>query len=78
MDEYLQSAKAYAQAEPLIAGGVALVLLYLLLRQTKLLLFLVLLAALVGGALWFVLDLAGKGGATKSRMVNQPGVQDVK
>lgn len=78
MNEYLDAAAAYGQANPLIAGAIGLALLYLLIRKTKTLLFLLLLAVIVGGVLTFIMDLAGKGGVSKTRMIEQTGSQDVK
>jgi ABC-type branched-subunit amino acid transport system permease subunit len=78
MDEYVDGATAYLQANPLVAGAIGLVVLYLLFRQTKLLLFLLVTAGILGVVFWLITDLAGKGGTTKSRMINQTGVQDTK
>lgn len=78
MNEYLDGAIAYLQANPLIAGAIGLVLLYLLLRKAKLLLFLLLLAAVLGGVLYLIADVAGLGGAAKRRMIDQTATQDVK
>ena len=78
MDAYLNGAVTYLQANPLIAGAIGLVLLFLVIRKTKTFLFLLLLAAIVGGVLYFIMDMAGKGGASKTRMIEQTGSQDVK
>lgn len=78
MDGYLDAAATYLQANPLVGGAIGLVLLFLLIRKTKTFLFLLLLAAIVGGVLLLILDLAGKGGASKTRMINQTGSQDVR
>lgn len=76
MDEYLNGALAYLQANPLVAGAIGLALLYLLVRETKLLLYLLLLAAAVGASFFLIESLAGRGGASKSRMINQTGTKD--
>jgi hypothetical protein len=78
MDEYLNSAVVYLQTNPLVAGAIGLVLLYLLFRETKLLLYLLLLAAALGVSFFLIETLASRGGASKSRMINQTGTQDVK
>lgn len=78
MDELLQSGIAYLQANPLSAGVVGLALLYLLARKTKLLLFLLLLAMVLGVVFYLIGDLAGKGGVSKTKMIEQTGTQDVK
>ena len=78
MDEYLDSVVSNLQANPLIAGAIGLVLIFLLIRKTRLFLFLLLLAAIVGGVLFFIMDMAGKGGTAKTRLINQTGSQDVR
>jgi len=78
MDELLQSALAYLQANPPVAGACALVLLYLLIRKTKVLLYLLLLAAILGAVFYLIGDLAGKGRASKTKMIDQTVGQDVK
>ncbi|HEY5999814.1 MAG TPA: hypothetical protein VI078_11030 [bacterium] len=78
MEAYVNDAMTYLRANPLIAGALGLVLLYLLIRQTKMLLFLVFLAVVAGGVLMFIADIAGKGGTVKTQMINQTGSQDVK
>ncbi|MHB8895069.1 MAG: hypothetical protein ACYC99_07835 [Candidatus Geothermincolia bacterium] len=78
MDELQQSAIAYLQANPLIAGAVGVVLLYLLVRKTKLFLFLILLGAILGAVFYLIGDLAGKGRASKTKMIYQTETQDVK
>jgi putative effector of murein hydrolase LrgA (UPF0299 family) len=78
MDEYLQSAVAYAQANPVPAGLIGLVLLYLLLRQTKTLLYLITLAAVLGAVFYLIADLGGKGRISKSRLVDSTLKQDVR
>ena len=69
---------AYLQANPLIAGALGLVLLYLLFRKTRLLLFLLLLLAVVAGVLYLIADVSGVGGAAKRRMIDQSATQEVK
>lgn len=78
MEEYLKSLLDYLQANPLVAGAVGLVLLYLLIRKTKMLLFLLVLGAIIWAVFYLIGDLAGKGGASKVKMINQTGSQDVK
>lgn len=78
MAEYLHGVIAYLQANPLIAGAIGLVLLYLLLRKTKLFLFLLLLAGVLGAVLYLIADIAGTGGAAKRKMIDQTTTQDVK
>ena len=78
MDELLQSGIAYLQANPLFAGVVGVALLYLLVRKTKLLLFLIFLAAVMWVVFYLIGDLAGKGGVSKTKMIDQTGSQDVK
>jgi hypothetical protein len=78
MGEYVESAIAYLQANPLIAAAVGLVLLYLLVRKTKVFLFLLLLAAVLGGVLYLIADVAGTGGAAKRKLIDQTATQDAK
>lgn len=78
MDELLQSAIAYLRANPPIAGAVGLGLFYLLVRKTKLLLFLIFLGAILGAVFYLIGDLAGKGRVSKTKMIYQTEAQDVK
>jgi len=78
MDEYLDSAIAFVRASPLAAGAIGLVLLYLLVRKTKLLLFLLLLAAVLGGVFFVIGEMSGKGTAQKREMIHRTDLKDVK
>ena len=78
MNEYWDSAIAYLQAEPLVTGAIGLVLLYLLVRKTKLLLFLFVLAMVLGVVFYLIADIAGTGGTVKRKMIDQTATQDLK
>lgn len=78
MNEYLDAAIAYLESNPPVAAVIGLVLLYLLIRKTKLLLYLLLLAGVLGVVFFLIGDLAGSGSASKKKLMNQTGTQDVK
>jgi uncharacterized membrane protein HdeD (DUF308 family) len=78
MEQYLNDLATYAQANPAIAGAVGLVLLYLLIRKTKLLLYFIVLAAVLGGVFYVIGEMSTKGGATKQKTVERIDKQDVK
>lgn len=77
MEELLRTGTAFLRTNPVVAGALGLVLLYLLIRKTKLLLYLLLLAAVLGAVFSLIGDLAGKGSASKTRMINQTGTRGV-
>lgn len=78
MEEYLASAIAYLQANRPVAGALGLLLLYLLVRKTKLFIFLLLLATLCVMAFTLIFYLADKGSASKRMMIDQTGSQDIR
>jgi len=78
VEGHLESIIAYFRAEPLVAAAAGLVLIFLLLRQTKTLVYLIILGVVVAGASYLILELSGMGGQSKVRMINQTGTQDVK
>jgi hypothetical protein len=78
MDAYVDAALAYLQATPVAAAAIGLVLLYLLIRKTKVFLFLLVLAVVLGTVLFMIAEIAGTGGAAKREMINQSATQDVK
>jgi len=77
MEEYLVSVIAYLQTNRMVAGAIGLLLLYLLVRKTKLFLFMLLLSLVCGIAFMLIFNLADKGSASKRKMINQTGRQNI-
>ena len=59
MSAYVDGAIAYLRANPVVAGGIGVVLLYLLIRKTKLFLFLLVLALVLGTVLFMIAGITG-------------------
>lgn len=78
MNDYLDGAMAYLQANPVVAGVVGLALLYLLIKKTKLLLFLLVLAMVLGVVFSVIGQLAGTGSASKKKIIDQTTTLDTK
>ncbi len=70
----IDSVIGFAKDNPIIAGAVGLLLLFLLIRKSKLFLFVICLALILAAALYFITDIASVGKAEKGKMI-QRGVQ---
>jgi len=65
---------AFSKDNPIIAGAVGLLLLFLLIRKSKLFLLIICLALVLAAALYLITDIASVGKAGKGKII-QKGVQ---
>ena len=80
LSEIANNALSFFGDNPIIAVAVGLVLLFLLIRKTKLFLVLFCLALLLAAALYFIMDVASIGKSEKGKIIQkgiQPGISGV-
>ena len=71
LSEITDAVTAYCRDNPIIAVAVGLLLLFLLIRKTKLFFFLLFLGLILAAALYFIMGIAETGKATKGKMIEK-------
>lgn len=75
---FIDSAIAFSRDNPIVAAVVGLALLVFMVRKTKLFFGLVLLGLLLAGLYFTIMQMAGGGAGTKSRLIEKGASQNVK
>ena len=73
--KYLDAAAGFSHNHPILAVIIGCVLLYFMVRKTRLFFFVLFLGLLALGAFLTIMDAAGGGGSVKSRLLDKSSSQ---
>lgn len=76
VQEYIDTATDFLQANPIALAAIVLFMLYLLIRKRKLFFGLVILALLLYGVFQMIKMIAGEGTTAKTRLIDQPASRE--